>query len=98
MKSSRNTFKCYNYKDHSFLAVKLQTLFALNLQDQISSHSYMKGKTAYLEEDLDAGIFIKKWKEVYGEIHFDEKHTDKSSPIRSYDYFSKNKALMKFKE
>ena len=43
---------------HAWLAVKLSEIKMLGIETQISSYSYVKGKTAYLEEDCDAGKFI----------------------------------------
>ena len=43
---------------HAWLAVKLSEIKMLGIQTDISSYSYVKGKTAYLEEDCDAGKFI----------------------------------------
>jgi hypothetical protein len=41
-------------------------LVALGISGQISSFSYMKGRTAYLEEDCDAADFWEAWKKRFG--------------------------------
>lgn len=88
--------KQYNfYADpgHGWLAVPIVDILAFNLQDQITPCSYMKGKTAYLEEDNDAGLFVEAYKKSYGrDFPAKIKHTDRNSPIRSYDAWNKTKA------
>lgn len=72
---------------HSWLAVKLDMLHILGIVDKISAFSYVKGRTAYLEEDVDAPVFIKAYEKRFGKIMFNEKYSDKS-PIRSYRSYS----------
>lgn len=43
---------------HEWLSVKRAELVRLGIEDQISSHSYVKGNTVYLEGDADAGVFL----------------------------------------
>lgn len=70
---------------HAWLAVPTAELFALGIASEISGHSYVKGKTAYLEEDCDAGRFIKAWEIKNGQkMKFKETHTNDESPIRGY--------------
>ena len=78
------TFKYHNDPGHGWLAVKLDLLAELNLIDQISAYSYLKGKTVYLEEDCDCSLFVQKYREKFGS--FDEKSSfyDKRCPVRSY--------------
>ena len=52
---------------HAWLAVPIHHLEELNIANKISTYSYMKDGIAYLEEDCDAGIFIKSFFEKYGE-------------------------------
>ena len=86
---------------HSWLAVKRQLLVNLNLMNKISSFSYQKGNTIYLEEDCDASIFIDAYlsqkgivtSENYREL-FDKSFQIRTSykdysPIRRYDQFNK---------
>lgn len=44
---------------HAWLQVKLEELGILGIAGQISTFSYMNGLYAYLEEDCDAGIFLR---------------------------------------
>ena len=48
------TYKFYCDPGHGWMAVKVQELHELGIMFKISSYSYLRGKTAYLEEDCDA--------------------------------------------
>ena len=43
---------------HGWLAVKTKELVELGIADKVSSYSFYKGKTTYLEEDCDATMYI----------------------------------------
>ena len=51
---------------HEWLAVKKQELVDLGIANDISSYSYQKGGTAYLEGDCDAARFIDAYKARHG--------------------------------
>ena len=51
---------------HEWLAVKIDELVDLGIQNDISSYSYMKGGTAYLEGDCDAARFFDAYKARHG--------------------------------
>ena len=51
---------------HEWLAVKQNELNNLGIQNTISSFSYMKGGTVYLEGDCDAARFIDAYTEKFG--------------------------------
>jgi hypothetical protein len=72
----------YNDPGHAWLGVKYQDLIILDLVGSISRYSYRKGDDVYLEEDLDAGIYIRalwgdkitspefqQWKSMLKEFH-----------------------------
>ena len=73
---------------HGWLAVKRQELIDLGILAKISHYSYQRGKTVYLEEDLDFGIFLNAKKAIGESVSVKDSHTDKRSPIRSYASFS----------
>jgi hypothetical protein len=52
------TYKWIADAGHAWLEVSMDEINALNISDKISSYSYVKGETAYLEEDCDASIFL----------------------------------------
>ena len=74
----------YNDPGHAWAAVKIDELQALGIADKISTHSYQRGKTAYLEEDCDLSTYLAAIKATGQEVQFVEKHTNNRSPIRSY--------------
>lgn len=84
-------FYFYTDAGHGWLAVKREFLDSLGILDKISSYSYQKGQTVYLEEDCDASLFINVMKEKGWQrgIDFDWDHyyTDDYSPIRKYNRF-----------
>jgi len=73
---------------HGWLAVKLADLKMLGIANDISPYSYVKGKTAYLEEDCDAVRFIEaaKTKGITVEI-CEGAHRD-PSPIRYFKSYA----------
>ena len=72
---------------HGWLAVKRLELFNLGILSQISSCSYQKGDTVYLEEDCDAPIFIKTKERAGEKFEYRESHQE-NTPIRNYQPFS----------
>lgn len=78
------------YEDpaHGWLAVPMQWLEDLNIVGDVSACSYLKGSTAYLEEDCDAPMFrmcaVRHGFKLFVDFH----HTDARSPIRSYPSFT----------
>jgi hypothetical protein len=74
---------------HGWLSVPLSEIKELGIADKISDYSYINGKSAYLEEDLDAGTFLDaRTKAGYSKPSFKESHTDDRSPIRNYRGYS----------
>ncbi len=89
-KASKMIFNFHSDPGHGWLAVKKNLLRELNLAGSISNFSYMKGHTAYLEEDRDLSIFFKAFKEKFGfEPKIKElKQVNWGSRIRGLDRFS----------
>ena len=88
------TYKFYADPAHEWLAVKITELMQLGIVTQISTYSYMRGATAYLEGDCDAAVFCEAYRDKHGvSPKFDYKHTDNRSPIRNYDSYNRNKAV-----
>jgi hypothetical protein len=88
------TFKFYSDAGHGWLAVKITDLNKVGLYlIDISNYSYVRGKTVYLEEDGDAGKFMKAYETTYGtELKYVEKYSERS-PIRSYDMLYHHRPL-----
>lgn len=88
------TYKFYADSGHGWLAVKTEELMNLGIITRISSYSYMRGATSYLEEDCDAELFFNAYKDKYGvEPKHTYEHTNNRSPIRNYDKYNANKAV-----
>jgi hypothetical protein len=74
----------YTDGGHGWAACKIDTLRALGIANQVSHYSYMRGKTAYLEEDCDFDLLMRALIAKGQEYTIVEKHTNKPHPIRSY--------------
>lgn len=62
-------FKFYSDSSHGWLAVKTKLLAELNLTNEISSSSYTKGQTNYLEEDSDLPKFTAAYQAKFGDFN-----------------------------
>ena len=88
------TYKFYADPGHGWLAVKVQELLELAIITRISPYSYVRGATAYLEEDCDAAEFFKAYRDKHGVApKYTYTHTDNRSPIRNYDRYNTNKVV-----
>lgn len=72
---------------HGWLAVKAVELIEHNLFGEISSFSYTRGQTVYLEEDCDAPKFLNALKEKGIEYKIRPAMYRERSPIRSYQRY-----------
>ena len=77
----------YEDPGHGWLAVPLLLLYELGIVDKISTYSYMRGLTAYLEEDCDYSVFAAAMNAAGREFTIRDKHTNRRSPIRSYSTY-----------
>ena len=74
---------------HGWLEVPRKLLTELEIADDITPYSYQKGENVYLEEDCDAGTFIKAYQDKHAvKVGFFECHTDRS-PIRNYQHYTR---------
>ena len=72
---------------HGWLAVKISLLKKLNLMGKITSYSYQKGGTAYLEEDCDMGTFLDAYESEHpAQIKIFRSYHERS-PVRNYENF-----------
>lgn len=74
----------YADPQHSWLKVQTRELDRLGVRNQISRYSYLRGEYSYLEEDLDAGVFLEAKRERGESVEFREHHTNYQSKIRNY--------------
>jgi hypothetical protein len=80
--------KVYSDPGHAWGAVKRELLDQLNITNQITTYSYQKGKTVYLEEDLDLGTLITSLNNNnIGFTVVEKNSAHRYSPIRSYEHF-----------
>lgn len=79
--------KFYTDPGHGWVAVKRKLLTEYGVADKITSYSYQKGDTVYLEEDCDASTLITQIALKGIVIEYDERHTDRRSPIRNYESY-----------
>lgn len=77
----------YTDPGHGWGAIKRHDLNALGIADKVSRYSYQRGQTVYLEEDCDLSLLIHALRQKGDEPVFIEKHTDRRSPIRSYETY-----------
>jgi len=80
-------FQMYSDPGHGWIKVKKSLLIKLGIADKISTYSYMRKDDAYLEEDRDASLLISALKAKGKTFEYKESVSNKSSKIRSYDYY-----------
>lgn len=81
-------FNFHSDAGHGWLAVKNSLIRELGLATKISSFSYTKVATSYLEEDRDAQLFIKAFTDKFGMAPtIKELKSRDYSPIRSMPRF-----------
>ena len=77
---------------HGWLQVAFPDLLTLGINKQISTCSYQKNNFVYLEEDVDAGIFVNAAKEAGWQLQIVEKYTNIMPPqhpsIRNYRQYT----------
>jgi hypothetical protein len=79
----------YSDAGHGWLAVPRAELVSLGIAAQVTTYSYQRGDTVYLEEDCDASLFIRA-KQAAGEYPLKYKESTcptKRSRIRGYDAY-----------
>jgi len=77
----------YTDNGHGWAACKIDALRALGIADKVSAYSYMRGKTAYLEEDCDFSLLIGALNKAGTPYTITDKHTNGRHPIRSYSTY-----------
>lgn len=82
----KTEIKLISYTDpsHGWLRVPLKMLAKLGIADKISPFSYVRTVYAYLEEDLDAPLFLETLKNSGKTVKFVERNTNRVSRIRNY--------------
>ena len=81
------TLKFYSDAGHGWVAVKSKVLVELGIADKISSYSYQRGETKYLEEDSDYSTLVAALKFRGWDYKIVDGKFQDRSPIRSYDRY-----------
>ena len=77
------TFTFHADPGHGWLEVPFQMLQLLGIDGEITPYSYRRGATCYLEEDQDAGTFLKAVQNHDGPlVEFEERNYNEDSFIR----------------
>jgi hypothetical protein len=86
---TQKTFTVTVYSDagHAWAKVKRQVLINLGIANKITRYSYQFKDNVYLEEDCDLYLLHQTLDAQDVRLKYVEKHTDKSSKIRSYERY-----------
>ena len=84
-----DTFNFHTDPGHGWLEVPRSELVGLGIDGEITSFSYEKGDLAYLEEDCDAGTFVKAYQEKHGRKVQINEYYKEVTPIRNYQQYSR---------
>ena len=86
------TSKTYTFHQdagHGWLAVPLEECIKLGILKDITSYSYFKGCTIYLEEDCDMQLFFESYNGKFGEEpKLKQAKYKERSQVRSYMRFT----------
>jgi hypothetical protein len=72
---------------HGWVRVKRDVLGRMGIEDRISQYSYQRGEYVYLEEDCDLTVLSKALDLAGQKLELVERHTNRSSKIRSYSCY-----------
>ena len=72
---------------HGWVRVKRDVLGRMGIEDRISQYSYQRGEYVYLEEDCDLTVLSKALDLSGQKLELVERHTNRSSKIRSYSCY-----------
>ena len=87
MKQKTFTVTVYSDAGHAWAKVKRQVLINLGIANKVSPFSYQYKDNVYLEEDCDLFLLHQTLDAQGVRLKYVEKHTDKSSKIRSYERY-----------
>ena len=81
-------FSFHHDGGHGWLQVPEQSLKDLKIEDFVSRFSYLKDEQVYLEQDMDASLFIAAWKAKKGsQPNWFDYFEDGESRIKSFDRY-----------
>ena len=73
---------------HGWLKVPVAELTRLGIQNNISSHSFIRDAMAYLEEDQDMKVFLEAREQRNEPVVLQEFNRSRTSPIRNYQAYT----------
>ena len=79
----KNEFYFYTDPAHGWLDVPRSLLHELGIAERVSSYSYQRGNSVFLEEDCDYSLFRRAMMQAGREFTTADIHTDQDSFIRS---------------
>lgn len=88
--ASKLTLNIYSDPGHAWCKVPRSLLEKLGIVDQITTYSYQRKDSVYLEEDCDLGTLIVALNKAGVSVAFREFNTNKQSKIRSYNHYTKH--------
>ena len=83
------TYTIHTDPGHGWLETTIEEIERLNIHNQISTYSYRKGDTVFLEEDCDLTTFVRAKESVneafnYIVLHLNRDHWIRSLPCYEY--------------
>ena len=87
MKTQRMKF--HTDPGHGWLEVSRADLDALGIANRITPYSFQKADRVYLEEDIDAGLYMETARAAGYRLTLDSNnHSNDYSPIRDFPRFA----------
>lgn len=84
------TFKYYQTGTNGYLAVKRKLLNTLGLTSKVSTNSYQKGQTVYLDQDTDAQLFKQAYEVQGNTLQYSVVNHGNGSWVRTLETYSSN--------
>jgi hypothetical protein len=78
------TLNYFTDPGHGWIEAPIQLLKQLGIVNKITSYSYRKGDTAFLEEDCDSALLLMELTKHDVKYDVIEHHTNNDSKIRNY--------------
>lgn len=79
----QKNLKFHNDPRHGWLEVPLTDLDTLRIKGEISACSYQDQDNAYLEEDLDAGVYLRAARAAGWQVKTEDCYTNRDSFVRT---------------
>jgi len=87
MKIIHKIHKWHSDPGHAWLEVDVEDLKKFNIDKDISNYSYINGNRVYLEEDLDASIYVRALEKNKISYSFNEISYNEDCFIRNFHHY-----------